>query len=269
MTRERSVLHRTGTGASPVAPTLERSVAPRRSDGRRLRQACATLLGVLASATLAFQSVACQSSTAVEGKPEPARPVAAPLAPGAPPVTASSSSGASPGGQVALARHDGDEPSSSGVGNGVVKGDGATPNGARPSPATSTIPAAEPVADGAPAQGKVVSEEPFSVWLQASKPVSAGSAGEIEAVLECKAPYHCNQEYPHKFKLGAAPSNLSYPQETVKGMQVTPERGVLRIPVQAKSSGAATVSGTLSFSVCTEERCLVEKRELSLALNVK
>jgi hypothetical protein len=118
-------------------------------------------------------------------------------------------------------------------------------------------------------KGAVVSEEPFSVWLEAPSPVAAGSASNVEVVLVAKAPYHTNAEYPHKFKLGAAPSGLSYPEAVVKGMDVKPDRSVLRVPVQAKQPGPATVSGTLSFSVCTEERCLVEKRDLSLALEVK
>ncbi len=119
-----------------------------------------------------------------------------------------------------------------------------------------------------PTQGAVVSEEPFSVWLQAQSPVVAGGAAQVDAVLVAKAPYHCNAEYPHKFKLNAPPAGLTYPAEVVKGMVVTPERGVLRIPVQAQSAGPATVSGTLSFSVCTDERCLVEKRDLTLNLVV-
>jgi len=133
-----------------------------------------------------------------------------------------------------------------------------------------------PAADGAAkagagqvVQGAVVTEEPFSVWLQAVSPISAGAPAKVEAVLVAKPPYHCNAEYPHKFKLGPAPAGLSYPEATVKGMQVTAERSVLAIPVQAQSPGKPTVSGALSFSVCTEERCLVEKRDLTLALDVK
>jgi hypothetical protein len=118
-------------------------------------------------------------------------------------------------------------------------------------------------------QGAVVTEEPFSVWLQATSPISAGAPAKVEVVLVAKPPYHCNAEYPHKFKLGPAPAGLSYPEATVKGMQVSAERSVLAIPVQAQSAGKATVSGTLSFSVCTEERCLVEKRDLALNLEVK
>jgi hypothetical protein len=142
---------------------------------------------------------------------------------------------------------------------------------AKPSTA-SPLPAGEGSAKPATGQvvkGAVVTEEPFSAWLQAVSPISAGAPATIEAVLVAKPPYHCNAEYPHKFKLGPAPAGLRYPEATVKGMQVTAERSVLAIPVQAQSPGPTTVSGTLSFSVCTEERCLVEKRDLALNLDVK
>lgn len=143
----------------------------------------------------------------------------------------------------------------------------ATVAGTHP-PHAEAVGAETPQAGAKPTQGAVVSEEPFSVWLQAQSPVVAGGAAQVEAVLVAKAPYHCNAEYPHKFKLNAPPAGLTYPAEVVKGMVVTPERGVLRIPVQAQSAGPATVSGTLSFSVCTDERCLVEKRDLTLNLVV-
>jgi hypothetical protein len=124
-------------------------------------------------------------------------------------------------------------------------------------------------ASGQPVQGAAVSEESFSIWLQAVSPVSAGSAATVEAVLVAKPPYHCNADYPHKFKLAAAPTGLTYPETTVKGAKVTPEKSVLPIVVQAQSPGKAKVSGTLSFSVCNEERCLVEKRDLAVELDVK
>jgi hypothetical protein len=121
---------------------------------------------------------------------------------------------------------------------------------------------------GGETQGAAVSEEAFSTWLQATSPAKAGAPVQLEAVLVAKPPYHCNPEYPHKFKLNAAPPGLSYPEETVRGMKVTPGRSVLAIPVNAQSAGKPTITGTLSFSVCTEERCMVEKRDLSLALDV-
>ena len=156
-----------------------------------------------------------------------------------------------------------------------MKSGAASPT-APPEPGASAADAPVPAADapakaaaGQTVQGVAVTEEPFSVWLQAVSPVAAGGPATVEAVLVAKPPYHCNAEYPHKFKLGAAPAGLSYPEATVKGAQVTAERSVLRIPVQAQSPGKATVSGTLQFSVCTDERCLVEKRDLALNLEVK
>jgi hypothetical protein len=147
----------------------------------------------------------------------------------------------------------------------------ASPHAAPQPNAGAAIPAADPAkaAAGQTVQGTAVTEEPFSIWLQAASPIAAGAPATVEAVLVAKPPYHCNAEYPHKFKLGAAPAGLSYPEATVKGMKVTAERSVLSIPVQAQAPGKATVSGTLSFSVCTEERCLVEKRDLALNLEVK
>jgi len=132
---------------------------------------------------------------------------------------------------------------------------------------TADAPSAKP-ATGKVIEGAAASSEAFSTWLQAAAPAKAGAPVELEVVLTAKPPYHCNAEYPHKFKLNAAPG-LSFPQETVKGMRVTPERSVLSVPVTATSAGKASISGTLSFSVCTEERCLVEKRDLALALDVQ
>lgn len=126
----------------------------------------------------------------------------------------------------------------------------------------------EPVAKTAERRGPAVSETPFSAYLAATTPAKVGQRLKVQVVLEAKPPYHCNAEYPHKFKLSPAPAALGYDSEVVRGMQVTEQRGVLELPVQAKSAGPATVAGKLSFSVCTEERCLVEKRDLSVDVEI-
>jgi hypothetical protein len=145
----------------------------------------------------------------------------------------------------------------------AAAGNAQPPAGAAAAEGPSTTSKAEPTL------GAVVNGDAFSTWLQAPSPAPVGAVTYVEAVLVAKAPYHCNAEYPHKFKLGAPSPGVTYPEETVRGMQVTPERSVLRIPLQAANAGLVKVSGALSFSVCTEERCLVEKRELSLDLEVK
>lgn len=219
-------------------------------------------------------AVACQKDAAPSVQGEPARAPAAVNAP------ASAAAPSAPG-QVELAKYA--APSASQAAPAQPPAEAtpaaeATPSAGASGPTASKAPAAPAPAADAPAgkaapgksvQGAVVTGEPFSAWLQAVSPLAAGSPATVEAVLVAKPPYHCNAEYPHKFKLGAPPSGLSYPQTTVKGMQVTAERSVLRIPVVAQSPGPAQVTGTLQFSVCTDERCLIEKRELSLNLEVK
>jgi hypothetical protein len=228
---------------------------------RRTNPLASSIRWALAHGAL-LGAFACQNAAEPQLHGEPARTASAAQEPAAPkadtapkPGAASPSSGAAtaspapaaPGAQVGLAKYE--EPHA-----------GAAP---------SQLADAPKGGSGQTVQGTVVQDETFSTWLQAVSPVAAGSPATVEAVLVAKAPYHCNADYPHKFKLAAAPAGLAYPEATVKGMQVTAERSVLRIPVVAQSSGKSTVSGMLHFSVCNEDRCLVEKRELSLNLEVK
>jgi hypothetical protein len=226
------------------------------------------LSGLVLSCASAWSAAGCenQSAPAVQGEPSKVQGVQAAESPRA----------VQPSAQLDLAKYEGSTPSGTAPAAAPID-KAALALAPSPSPASAAgaapaaqlaAPSAQPLGAG-PRQGGVVNDEAFSTWLEADSPVAAGSKSHVEAVLVAKAPYHCNAEYPHKFKLNAAPAGLSYPEDTVRGMQVTAERGVLRIPVQAQNAGPATVSGTLSFSVCTEERCLVEKRDLSLNLEVK
>ena len=197
--------------------------------------------------------------------PTAAATAAAATAPnGAPAAPAASASN----GQVGLAKYEEAAAAPGKAPAAVASSPAAATPASPPTPAPAADAPAKPV-QGQTVQGSVVSEEPFSAWLQAVSPVAAGSPASVEAVLVAKEGYHCNADYPHKFKLAAAPAGLTYPQPIVKGMQVTPQRGVLKIPVQAQAAGKAIVSGTLQFSVCNDERCLIEKKDLSLALEVK
>jgi hypothetical protein len=230
---------------------------------RQVQRGCLGLLsGVVCSLAVACQSSPAESREPVREPPSAAAPPTAPAAQAQPPPAGNTAPAAKP---PAL-----NEPA-------AVKLTGAvstpTPAAASPVAAADAPSGKAPEGKAAPGpaksvQGAAVSEEAFSIWLQGQSPAKAGSPVQLEAVLVAKPPYHCNAEYPHKFKLNAAPAGLSYPEETVKGMKVTPERSVLAIPVNAQSAGKPTVSGTLSFSVCTEERCMVEKRDLTLALDV-
>jgi hypothetical protein len=240
---------------------------PERISQQSVRNGCFGVLGAI------LLCGACQSSAPAESREPPA-------------ASAPSAASAQPPAQATQPLKGSEEEPSAGAPTtepAAVKLTATPPQPGKPSgaPAAGAIAAADAPKKGdtktaadkaAPAgqetQGKVVSEEAFSTWLQTASPVKAGAPVVLEAVLVAKPPYHCNPEYPHKFKFNAAPAGLAYPEETVRGMKVTPERSVLAMPVKAERAGKPTVSGTLSFSVCTEERCMVEKRDLSLALDV-
>jgi len=231
--------------------------------GPRVRQAgCQRFLSVVAACAL-FS--ACQASESREPVKEPPAASAAPAAQAQATQPLQRSAPTAAAAPTAVAAPANPTPAAAAQNTAVpvhTVSAADAPKGADGKAPAASAGAAKPV------QGAVVTEEAFSAWLQAASPAKAGAPVQLEAVLVAKAPYHCNPEYPHKFKFSAAPAGVSYPEETVKSMKVTPERSVLAIPVNAQAAGKPTIAGTLSFSVCTEERCMVEKRDLSLALEV-
>lgn len=135
-------------------------------------------------------------------------------------------------------------------------------------------PAAQASATSAPAakkasQGATVSGEGFATWLQSVGEYAAGKPGQVLLVLESKAPYKCNAEYPYKFTFAAAPKGVSYPSAVVREAAIDKKKATLTLPIAPSAAGEATIAGTFNFSVCTEERCLVEKRELSLTIQIQ
>lgn len=134
-------------------------------------------------------------------------------------------------------------------------------------PAAPLVEAA-PAAEAPPAAAKFV-EDGFELSLTPTAPLKAGEKGELTLRLTAKEPYHVNDKYPYKlewkpaegiqFDANPAPASVF----TVENMTVT---GKLGITPSAK--GKTQVSGVFKFSVCTDDKCLIEKRELSLALDV-
>lgn len=147
------------------------------------------------------------------------------------------------------------------------------PLAAQPAPgASADAPAAaagaEPAA--APATGKPqVSGEGFEVALEAPKAaLKGGQAGAVEVVLQAKAPFHVNDKYPIKLKLKETPG-VKYSSLTIGKDAAKVEAMKAVMPVSfTPEAGKRTVAGTFSFSVCTEDKCLMEKQELALDVNV-
>jgi len=139
----------------------------------------------------------------------------------------------------------------------------------------TALPAAPAAADSAavaPAADAKSSynESNFDLSLSPKGAYASGQAGEAEIVLNAKAPFHVNQNYPYKFKLKETPgvkyANLVVAKDQVK---LEPARATLPVAFTPESAGKHTVAGQLSFSVCTDDKCMIEKRELALEIDAK
>jgi len=145
----------------------------------------------------------------------------------------------------------------------------APPPAAPAAAAESAAAAPAEAAPSTPAASKYT-EAGFDLVLQPKGSYTSGQAGEAEIVLNAKAPFHVNEKYPYKFKLKEAPG-LKFPNLVVAkdAVKLEPTRATVPVAFTPESAGKHTVAGQLSFSVCTEDKCMIEKRELALEIDAK
>jgi hypothetical protein len=130
--------------------------------------------------------------------------------------------------------------------------------------------AAEPAAAPAPGAAKF-SDTGFDLSLEAPKAsLKAGQAGVVEVLLTAKPPFHVNDKYPIKLKLKETPGikydNLTLGKDAVK---LEAMKAVMPVSFTPDGAGKRTVAGQFAFSVCTEDKCLMEKRDLALDVTVE
>jgi hypothetical protein len=137
------------------------------------------------------------------------------------------------------------------------------------SPTGETTKAALPAPEAA-AAGSKLSEGSFDLELRPKGTYAAGQQAEAELVLDAKPPYKVNDEYPYKFKLKEA-AGVKFPAPVVGKDLAKLEKQKVTMPVAftPEAAGKCTLSGQLAFSVCTDDKCLIEKRDVSLVVDVK
>ncbi len=132
---------------------------------------------------------------------------------------------------------------------------------------TSAAPgSSSPIALG----DSLVSDEAFEVSLRPVGTYRAGQAAKAEILVVAKGGYKVNDKYPTKFTFAA--SSEVEPEARVvtqDAVSVKGKRAVMTLRFTPKASGKRKVSGEFKFSVCTNDRCLVEKRDLRLTLTVQ
>lgn len=155
-----------------------------------------------------------------------------------------------------------------------------SPGAAAPAEPAAAAPAssgAAPEAAAAPASSadsaggsSHYDEAKFALVAQPAGPYAPGKEAAIEIVLDAKPPFHANQQYPYKFKTKEA-AGVKFAQPVVgkDAAKLEPQRVTMRVPFTPDGAGQRTVSGQFAFSVCTEETCLMEKRDLTLVVDVK
>ena len=103
-----------------------------------------------------------------------------------------------------------------------------------------------------------------------SKYVS-GKAGEVEIALESRGDWHVNQEYPIRVDLKAAPGVALKKSELVKDDAKEFGESKVRFlaAVEPSAKGEHEVTCDVSFAMCTEENCILEKRTVAMQLRVE
>lgn len=130
-------------------------------------------------------------------------------------------------------------------------------------PGEAAVPAAAPSGEATPAKPRF-DEAAFAVEMRADSALKVGASGEITVSLVAKPPFHVNAEYPHRFKVGSVKGGT--PGSTVvtrEPSKVEPGKLSLAVPVTASEAGTGQIDGELFFSLCTVDKCLMEKRRLT------
>jgi hypothetical protein len=100
---------------------------------------------------------------------------------------------------------------------------------------------------------------------------AAGKPGELEIALEGRGEWHVNQEYPIRVDLKAAPAVTIPKAELVKddAKEFGEEKVRFLAAVEPSAAGKHEVSCDVSFAMCTEENCILEKRTVAMELEVQ
>jgi len=133
----------------------------------------------------------------------------------------------------------------------------------------SAAPSAAPEPAKVAAAAAEFHEDFFDLAIRSAGPYSVGKVGAAEIVLSPKNGYHTNDKYPYKFKTAESPGvSFRAPVFTKEDVVLDEKRATMKLDFTPDSTGEKTVSGQFAFSVCSADKCLVEKRDLTLRVAV-
>jgi hypothetical protein len=122
--------------------------------------------------------------------------------------------------------------------------------------------AADPAADAATRYAIRASAEPASL--------KAGGAGTLRLAIEPTGEVHVDPKAPIQVTLAASgglalqKARLGRPDAVATGSGVT-----FQVPFSATAAGAQQLKAKLDFFICTEQWCVKQVRDLTVAVDVK
>jgi hypothetical protein len=131
-------------------------------------------------------------------------------------------------------------------------------------------PSAAPA--GARAEGEF-----WAVALEAPASLRAGEPAEARVRVAARGGYKVNEEYPMSFR-PAADASPGFPGERVAlaardrtacGGGAGACEVTAPLPFVPAAAGEVRLAGTVAFSVCTAERCLIEKVSLAVSATAR
>ena len=131
-------------------------------------------------------------------------------------------------------------------------------------------PAAEPKAE-APAGPTIETGSFLLAVAPAQSKYAAGKPGQLEIALESRGEWHVNQEYPIRVDI-KAPEGVVLPKaELVKddAKEFGDDKVRFVAGVEPSSAGTHEVTCDVSFAMCTEENCILERRTVAMELEVQ
>jgi hypothetical protein len=128
-------------------------------------------------------------------------------------------------------------------------------------------------ASAAPAETKPpaaeLHEDTFDLVIRPAGPYASGQPGAAEVQVTAKGGYHCNDKYPYKFKVTEAPGvHFAAPVFDKSALTLETSKATMKLEFTPDSKGEKTIAGVFSFSLCSAERCLVEKRDVATKIAV-
>lgn len=132
-------------------------------------------------------------------------------------------------------------------------------------------PAVEHAKDQGPAGPSIETGSFLLAVAPSQSKYRVGKPGEVEIALESRGPWHVNQEYPIHVDLNAGPSVTLDKKELAK--DDAKEFGEKKVrfvaALEPSATGEQEVSCDVSFAMCTEENCILERRTVTAKLEVE